>query len=187
MPSGPSKQELEMYWRDSRQYFDELARYYKDSDKAYYDEYIAPFYNNSIYSVTGSSGKKGGGMKLLVVLVIFFFLIAGAGAVFFFVISEYSSKDIDPLFKEKKTEAVNKEETATNNKEEPVTKENEKEPGDDSSLSSDDHFIIGSKKIGEKDYDKAEYHLKQVKPGTQYYEQAKQLLENMKYLRKYNK
>jgi hypothetical protein len=48
MPSGPSKQELEMYWKDSRQYFDELARYYKESDKAYYDEYIAPFYSNLI-------------------------------------------------------------------------------------------------------------------------------------------
>src|SRR4030095_8231445 len=179
MPSGPSKQELEMYWRDSRQYFDELARYYKESDKAYYDEYIAPFYSNPLYNISGSSGKKSGGVKLLIVLVVFFFLIAGGGAVLFFIISEYSSNDTDPVFKEKKTESVNKEES--------ITKENEKEPGDDSSLSSDDHFIIGSKKIGEKDYDKAEYHLKKVKPGTQYYEQAKQLLDNMKYLRKYNK
>ena len=47
--------------------------------------------------------------------------------------------------------------------------------------------MIGSKKIGDKDYDKAEYHLKQVKPGSTYYEQSKQLLESIKYLRKYDK
>ena len=51
----------------------------------------------------------------------------------------------------------------------------------------DDDFILGSKYISEKDYDKAEEHLKKIKPGSKNYEQAQQLLESIKYLRKYDK
>ena len=183
MPTGPSKQELEMYWTSSRQYFDELAKYYRESDKAYYDEYIAPFYNNPFISVSESGGRsKSGAAKLVVVMAIFIFLLAAGAAAVFLLMNENSGKDEqnDPVNKEKKLESKEKEETKTPGKEDTET-------GDETSLSSDDNFIIGSKKIADKDYDKAEYHLKKVKPGSQYYKQSKQLLESIKYLRKYDK
>lgn len=180
MPSGPSKQELEMYWKDSRQYFDELAKYYKESDKAYYDEYIAPFYSNPFTSVSETGGSRSGGAaKLVIVMAILIFLLAAGAAAVFLLMNENSGKDKenDSGKTEKKLESEEKEKTKT-----PGNKDSE--TGDESSLSSDDHFIIGSKKIADKDYDKAEYHLKQVKPGSQYYEQSKRLLESIKYLRK---
>src|SRR5438552_241796 len=58
-PAGPTKEELENYWTNSRQYFDELAKYYKESDSEYYNKYIAPFYNNPFrrQSPSNSSGS----------------------------------------------------------------------------------------------------------------------------------
>ena len=92
------------------------------------------------------------------------------------------NRDKEDRKSDQKDKVVTKEKDDTK-----TSKNDDSDKDDNSSLSSDDHFIIGSKKIGEKDYDKAEYHLKQVKPGTQYYEQSKQLLESLKFLRKYDK
>jgi hypothetical protein len=185
MASGPSKQELEMYWQSSRQYFDELAVYYKQADPEYYKTNILPFYNNPLSSAANSGGTgSSGAAKLVVIAVIFVFILALGGVGFFLLLNENSSKENDkqndPVKKEKRIESKEKDETKT-----PGNDDSEK--GDETSLSSDDHFMIGSKKIGDKDYDKAEYHLKQVKPGSTYYEQSKQLLESIKYLRKYDK
>jgi len=185
MASGPSKQDLEMYWQSSRQYFDELAAYYKQADPEYYKTYIMPFYSNPLGSVSqsGSTGSSGAS-KLIVVAVIFVFIMAAGGVGVFLLLNEKSSKENDkqnePDKKEQKLESKEKEETKT-------PRNDDSDEGDETSLSSDDHFLIGSKKIADKDYDKAEYHLKQVKPGTQYYEQSKQLLESIKLLRKYDK
>lgn len=44
MQSGPSKEELENYWKTSRAYFDELAEHYKTADPEYYEKFIVPFY-----------------------------------------------------------------------------------------------------------------------------------------------
>lgn len=41
-----TKEELKEYYRNSRQYFDNLAKYYLEMDKEYYKEFIAPIYNN---------------------------------------------------------------------------------------------------------------------------------------------
>jgi hypothetical protein len=41
-----TKEELEEYYRNSRQYFDNLAKYYLEIDKEYYNEFIAPIYKN---------------------------------------------------------------------------------------------------------------------------------------------
>jgi len=82
MASGPSKEELEIYWKQSRQYFDELASYYRTADPQYYNDYIAPFYNNPF---TNIQGRKGSSSPLPVVFASIALLITGliAGAVFF--------------------------------------------------------------------------------------------------------
>ncbi|HJY62739.1 MAG TPA: hypothetical protein VJ455_01180 [Ignavibacteria bacterium] len=167
MTSGPSKEELENYWKTSRQYFDELARHYQTADPEYYRKFIAPFYINPLYSV--SSGKSSsGGVRAVLVSVFTFIAILTAGiAIFFVVKNEPENTD----YKEIKKNTT--EETK------PTQKEDMGFPDDD--------FILGSKYIAEKDYDKAEEHLKKIKPGSKNYEQAQQLLESIKYLRKYDK
>lgn len=183
MAGGPSKQELEMYWQSSRQYFDELAVYYKQADPEYYKTNILPFYNNPLSSAANSGGTgSSGAAKFIVLIAVLIAILAAGGVAAFLMIYKDSGnvKQNDPVKKEQKLESKEKEEIKA-----PGSDDSEK--GDETSLSSDDHFIIASKKIGDKDYDKAEYHLKQVKPGSTYYEQSKQLLESIKYLRKYDK
>lgn len=184
MPSGPSKQELEMYWKGSRQYFDELAKYYKESDRKYYDEYIAPFYNNPFNTI--SSGKRSSGGRAVIISIGLFMIAIGSLAAFLLASGTFEETDfkkIEKIFESSDDKDKKTEET----KEIEETKETESISTDTTGLSSEDNFIIGSKAIGDKDYDKAEKHLKRIKPGDKYYKQAQQLLESLKYLRKYDK
>jgi len=194
MASGPSKQELEMYWNNSRQYFDELAKHYQETDPEYYKKHILPFYNNPFQNTYTAQNKRSGSKAAVLFVVIAVFAILGIGAAgLFFVLSDSSSDFIEEQTKKveesiigkdsKEFETIEKEpEGNTKDSKETVVDEE-----DSDGLSSDDHFIVGSKKIAEKDYDKAEYHLKKVKKGTQYYEQSQELLKNMKYLRRFAK
>jgi hypothetical protein len=57
--SGPSREELENYFKNSRPYFDELAKHYYEADREYYDKYIAPFYSSFSAFTSGSkTGKR---------------------------------------------------------------------------------------------------------------------------------
>lgn len=167
--SGPSKEELENYWKTSRQYFDELARYYKDADPQYYNEYIAPFYSNPLYSV--SSGKQGSsGVRVVLLAVIAFVAIGFAGVVLFLV-------------------STDKAEKFDNNKTYENSDEKYKKPdvNSEKDMFPSDEFLLGSKYLAQKDYDKAEEHFKKVQPDDKNYEEAQQMLESIKYLRKYDK
>jgi len=194
MASGPSKQELEMYWNNSRQYFDELAKHYQETDPEYYKKHILPFYNNPFQSTNTVQNKRSGSRAAVLFVAIAMFAVIGVGAaVMFFVLSESSTDFVEEQTKKveesiigedlKEFETIKKD-PKDNSKEQ---EENNIDQEDEEGLSSEDHFIVGSKKIAEKDYDKAEYHLKKVKKGTQYYEQSQELLKNMKYLRRFAK
>ena len=187
MTGGPSKQELEMYWQNSRQYFDELARHYQTADPEYYREFIKPFYDNPFRSSGATqSGKSSGGGKM-VFLAVFLLLvvgIAGAAAFLFF------SSSSDPI--SKKVEEITggyevTEKPPVKEKESTVNEEQPEEELPDGELSGEDNYIIGAKYIAEKKYDKAAWHLKQIKKGDKRYKEAQQLLESIKYLKKYNK
>lgn len=200
MSSGPSKQELEMYWQNSRRYFDELAAHYKQNDPQYYKEFIEPFYTNPFQGssqTTRSSGSSAKPILAVIVAVMLLFVGIGAAAIYFFMSNdsgkkqqeEYTKqleKDLqkeDTKIKEPGKEEQKLQEELNKTKEPPT-----ETPSDDpSELSPEDNFIIGSKYISEKKYDKAEYHLKKIKKGDKYHEQAQQLLENMHFLRQYNK
>lgn len=103
MPTiGPSKEELKNYFQNNRQYFDELAKYYRELDPKYYEEYITPFYRNP-FNASGSGGNKKGCMTLTVSIAL---LIAGLTAgIVFFVMQEserktnYESPRIQPTEK----------------------------------------------------------------------------------------
>jgi hypothetical protein len=75
--AGPSNEDLEMYFKTSRQYFDELANYYKTADPAYYNRFIAPFYTNPLYS---ASRKSTGSSRAIIAFAAIFFLVIGLGA-----------------------------------------------------------------------------------------------------------
>ena len=53
---GPSKEELENYFKHNRKYFDELANNFKISDPDYYNKFIAPFYHNQFNSPIAKKG-----------------------------------------------------------------------------------------------------------------------------------
>ena len=81
MSSGPTKENLENYWKTSRAYFDELAKYYETADPEYYREFIAPFYSNPLYSVSGS---KRSPLPMVILSVAILFIGLLAAGVFFF-------------------------------------------------------------------------------------------------------
>jgi len=195
MAGGPSKQDLEMYWQNSRQYFDELARHYQTADPEYYREFIKPFYDNPFRSASsGQAGKSGSGGKIMVlaVFVLVFIGLLSAGLFLYLGNSDSIKEKVEELTSDKnvteqkttKEKKITREETGVT--EEPLatdktTDENTEE------LSGEDNYIIGAKYIGEKKYDKAAWHLKQIKKGDKRYKEAQQLLESIKYLKKYDK
>lgn len=186
MTGGPSKQELEMYWQNSRQYFDELARHYQSADPEYYREFIKPFYDNPFRSAgSGQSGKSSGGGKAVIVAVILLLFVGvlGAAVFIFFSASDNVTKKVEEFTGDQEVveEPPVKERETT--KDETVTEEELPE----GELSGEDNYIIGAKYIAEKKYDKAAWHLKQIKKGDNRYKEAQQLLESIKYLKKFNK
>jgi hypothetical protein len=194
MASGPSKQELEMYWNNSRQYFDELAKHYQETDPEYYKKHILPFYNNPFQNTYSAQNKTSGSRAAVMFVLITFIGVMGIGAAAaFFMLRDSSTEFIEEQTKKVEESIIGKDlkefETIEKDSKENTkdSKETVIDEEDSEGLNSDDHFIVGSKKIAEKDYDKAEYHLKKVKKGTQYYEQSQQLLKNMKYLRRFAK
>ena len=78
MATGPSKEELEMYWKSSRQYFDELAKYYKTADPEYYDVYIGPYYRFRP-APTGAGGRSASPVLTTIIslIILLIGLIAG--------------------------------------------------------------------------------------------------------------
>lgn len=196
MATGPSKEDLETYWQSSRQYFDELARHYQTADPEYYKEFIKPFYDNPFRSVGSSrQGKSGSGSAKVMVIAVFLLVLIGAlSAGLFFIMgsSESVKEKVEELTSDKdvteqkttKEKKITRYETGTT--EEPPGPDNNTE-GSTEELSGEDNFIIGAKYLAEKKYDKAAWHLKQIKKGDKRYKEAQQLLESIKYLKKYDK
>lgn len=192
MANGPSKEDLEMYWQNSRQYFDELANHYRQADPDYYNKFIKPFYDNP-FRTAGSQYNSanrtsgGGGAKVIIVAFVMLAVIGIAGAAIFFLL--YSS---GPDVKEK-FEKISGEEK--NGEEKTVTKENtngvdpvepapEENPGD---LSDQDKLILGAQYIGQEKYDKAAYYLKQIPPESKHYKDAQQMLKSIQLIKKTKK
>lgn len=195
MATGPSKEDLETYWQSSRQYFDELARHYQTADPEYYREFIKPFYDNPFRSVSsGQQGKSGGGGKIMVIAVFLLVLIGALSAGLFFILgsSESVKEKVEELTSDKEvTEQKTTKEKKITREETGITEEpseTEETTGDNTEeLSGEDNYIIGAKYIAEKKYDKAAWHLKQIKKGDKRYKEAQQLLESIKYLKRFNK
>lgn len=158
MSTGPSKEELRNYWESSRQYFDELARYYKEADPAYYKEYIAPFYSNPLYAV---GVKKGGGKAVLVLAAAIFVMVMGAAAVFFFLQSGSISEKEVP---QEKIEPSKKQVTVPD--------------------ALDTNYNVAIRYFNEKDYDNAEKYLRKVKSSDPNYIDARKKLNEIRKIKR---
>lgn len=74
MASGPSKEELQHYFQNNRQYFDSLAKYYIETDRKYYNKFIAPFYS--------SFRPQKSSSKLIISIMLFISIMGGAALVY---------------------------------------------------------------------------------------------------------
>lgn len=91
MNTGPSKEQIDQFYRTSRKYFDELAKQYYEKDREFYNKYFAPYYSNPLLAARRktSSGK----IVVVVSLVSFLVLIAGIGFIFLTIESSEKKKE----------------------------------------------------------------------------------------------
>jgi TolA-binding protein len=170
MQNGPSKEELEEYWNNSRQYFDELASYYRTSDRDYYNKYIAPF-----YSPFRVSPSKGGGTKIIAIaaaLIVFL----GIGAAMLLVLipagSDNSTENNDN--KQQVSPKISSDSVKS-----PVV------PNDTSSkvVTVSPYYDKGMKYYHSKDYENAKKYFEMVPREDKNYRNARKQLLEIKIIR----
>lgn len=87
---GPTKEELRDYFQNNRQYFDELAKYYRESDPEFYKANIAPFYSNPLLAAGTGKSSKGCLTITLSIAILIIGLVAG---LVFFILQQDESED----------------------------------------------------------------------------------------------
>ena len=164
---GPSKEELQRYWVSNREHFEALAKYYKEKDPKFYNEFIAPFYRNQPIISTSTKIKSRPPIRLVITSLLAAFIM-GAGMIAYFLVSNQSSV---PERNIQKTETKKSEQTVPNKNAE----------------SFRSVYIKGLTFLSDKEYDSAEYYLKLVPQNDPDYKSAQQVLESIGYLKKYDK
>jgi tetratricopeptide (TPR) repeat protein len=172
--SGPSKEELENYFKNSRAYFDELAKHYYETDREYYDKFIAPFYSPFMRVSAGSKSSAPRAVFMAAILL----AVGIAGAVAFFLTAE---NDSDNTQDEKRIEDV---------------KEKNQRDADEKKIIKD---TVSSKRKTLTDYEKgvefyklgdytgAERYFKRVPESDKNYDNAQEKLKEIQELDKTNK
>ncbi len=174
MPSdGPSKEELDYYYKNSRKYFDELANYYYNADREYYDKFIAPYYS-TFATITSPRNSRGSKPAVIVTLGAAIAALAVAGAVFFLV---QTTRDTENEHNDK-TEKVEK--NARENDE--FEKINADTSSANVKVQSD--YIKGLKFFSQKDYDIAEKYFKKVRETDENYRDAQKKIEEIENIKK---
>lgn len=91
MNTGPSKEQIEVFYRTSRKYFDELAKQYYEKDREFYNKYFAPYYSNPLLAARRKT--SAGKIVVVVSLVSFLVLIAAIGFIFLTIESSENKKE----------------------------------------------------------------------------------------------
>ena len=170
--SGPSREELENYYKNSRSYFDELAKHYYETDRPYYDKYIAPFYGPFAGIVPG---KKGAAAKLSLVSASILVALMGAGIAFFIALER---------------ENVPEQKSIENSEEKiPASKEDKTISKDSvsSKRKTMSYYEKGLEYYKLEDYSGAERYFKRVPASDENYDDAQEKLEEIKELKKSGK
>lgn len=168
--SGPSKEELEMYWKNSRAYFDELAKHYKATDPEYYKKYIKPYYDNPFAAAPSKSNNVK--IKLSVFLTAMLIAVIGiAGAVLFFVFQNPQEKP--------KRQNIKTVDTSSSNQQLSKPKEDSDKNDVNKIKKSNENFRIGKKYYEEKNYKQSEEYLKKVIKEDNNYREAQRILKEI--------
>ena len=168
--SGPSKEELENYYKNSRPYFDELARHYYATDRQYYDKYIAPFYSPFAGITPGTASSRARPVIFSVAILV---AVLIAGIAVFLLSVEQESED-------KETKRIEESK-------EPVKKEITGQKKSTDTLSSRKYQIEYEKGLvyfNEKDYVNAEKYFKRIPKSDKNYDNAQKMLKAIKELKK---
>ena len=105
MITGPSKEQIDQFYKTSRKYFDELAKQYYEKDREFYNKYFAPYYSNPLLAARKKS--SAGRVVVLVSLISFLVITAAIGFVFLMIESSENKKEQDIM---KYIEGVKEEE-----------------------------------------------------------------------------
>jgi hypothetical protein len=170
---GPSKEELEYYFKNSRQYFDELAKHFYETDRDYYDKFIAPFYSPFGRMTPGSKPRN----KVAYSLVIAGLLgLLAAGFAVFLIMQRPDDTEITPKRNiEKPRENVKS--NSDKQKKTSQAKQNKNELSD---------YEKGLKFYKQKDYDAAERYFNKVTKDDDNFEDSQNKLEEINNLRDEN-
>jgi hypothetical protein len=158
--NNPTKEELKRDWAANREHFEALSKFYYINDREYYDKYIAPFYESQ--SEVSKTETKNSRASVIIILGVVIALLASFGVLAYFLVSTV-------------------DETVNEGLEEIVVDSMAKGKNFDSD------YMRAMKYMSKKDYDRAEKLLKKIPEDSPDYQNAQQLLESIKYLKKYDK
>lgn len=158
--SNPTKEELKKDWAANREHFEALAKFYYVNDREYYDKYIAPFYESQ--SEVSKTETKNSRASIIIILVVVIALLTSFGVLAYFLVMNVD-KTVNEGLKEIVVDSMAK------------------------GKNFDSDYMKAMKFMSEKDYDKAEEHLKKITEDNPDYKNAQQLLESIKYLKQYDK
>jgi uncharacterized membrane-anchored protein YhcB (DUF1043 family) len=178
---GPSKEELEKYFKENRKYFDELAKNYKRSDPEYYKKYIAPLLGEL---VDYKFNKKAAPMRAGLIAGIALVFSIGIFFVVFFVKDRSEKKPaitLEEIEKLKKEVEVNLD--TVNSK----ILETEKLLDTMDTVKKNYDYIHGKFLFKLRKYEEAEEYLKRVPKTHQEYEQVEYMLKEIKNAKKSKK
>ncbi|MBI5402747.1 MAG: hypothetical protein HY959_05065 [Ignavibacteriae bacterium] len=178
---GPSKEELEKYFKSNRKYFDELARNYKISDPDYYNKFIAPFYG---YQNQGTSHINA--PKRRIVLTAGLALLVGIGA-FMMIFFIKQKEEVAPVITSEKIEKLTEELSAGIDTMKGKSSEMEKKSDTLDRIKKNYNFNHGKFLFKLRKMDEAEEFLKKVPKNHPDYEQVEYMLKEIKKERKSKK
>jgi len=166
--SGPSHEELENYYKNSRSYFDELAKHYYETDRAYYNKCIAPFYGPFSGLVPGKKAAS----RITVLSAMILVAVIGAAVAFFVALETDSSKE--------QKQIENADEKIQGNEFEKINA-NDTVSGKRKTLSN---YEKGIEYYNLEDYSGAERYFRRVPKSDENYDDAQEKLEEIKEIKK---
>jgi hypothetical protein len=171
---GPTKEELEKYFKNNRKYFDELAKNYKISDPDFYNKNIAPFYGYSYQD----GNRKAAPRKLVILAVLAIAMAAGISMLVFFIQGKSERK---PIITSEQIEKLVEESTppkidtgVLNN----ITSQKMLDTMEKARVKAE--FSHGKFLFKMRKYEEAEEYLKKVPDSYPEYEQVQFMLKEIK-------
>ncbi|HLT23625.1 MAG TPA: hypothetical protein VK004_00730 [Ignavibacteria bacterium] len=171
----PTREQLEKYYETTRQYFDDLAAHYKETDPEYYKSVVQPVQRKGWFSGDDDNSAKRG-MILVAVAV---FLLVGTSVGVFLLLSapEDSYNPVDEYYKQQQQQnSTNPDQRRTPLREtrSPVNTES----GNDGTEGMS-NFEKGEFYYEQQAYNQALEYLGQVTPGDENYDRAQKYISEI--------